>query len=274
MLNVIIPLLKTYRYRRWKVRSSITWRRSQFWVARAWRAGTHQHCLGSWAGARALLRVLVSHFVVSVRGRPRLPVTAPTEPPEVGEVGLWQGPGQHPGGRHGLDLRQHEVPVLLNPRVFLVRLLWLVETHLVVQRHLVQWSLSTGASDGVSPNHPVRVVQVLPVIEGLRPLHSIDHIGVVQDERIIAGHTAVEVYNDLLWLVGVPRLCGLVGPENVLYFKVHAGLWADGGGAHGRARSGRLLSLRSIRFSPDVDVVYLWDVGGRGNGVGVLDSTN
>ena len=89
---------------------------------------------------------------------------------------------------------------------------------------------------------------------------------------MVAGHTAVEVDDDLLGLVGV-GLGGLLGPEDVLYFEVHAGLRAEGGGAHGRARSLGLLRLRSIRgLSPNMDVVYLWDVRGGRDGVGVLKS--
>ena len=154
-----------------------------------------------------------------------------------------------------------------------MRLLGFLEKHLVVQRHLVQGPLRTGPGDGVSSYQAsstsrVTLVQVLPVVKCLRSLHF---VGVAQQEGVTAGHAAVEVDDDLLGLVGF-GLGGLLSPEDVLYFKVHAGLRAEGGGAHGRARSLRLLRLRSISLSPDVDVVNLWDVRGGWNGVGVLKS--
>ena len=155
-----------------------------------------------------------------------------------------------------------------------MRLLGLLEEHLVVERHLVQGSLRAGPGDGVSSHQAsippgVALVQVLPVVERLGSLHF---VGVTQQEGGTAGHAAVEVDHDLLRLIGV-GLGGLLGAEDVLYFEVHAGLRAEGGGAHGRSRSlGLLRLLRSLSFSSDVDVVYLGDVRGGGNRVGVLKS--
>ena len=86
-----------------------------------------------------------------------------------------------------------------------MRLLGFLEKHLVVERHLVQGPLRTGPRDGVSSHQTssptwVTLLQVLPVVECLRSLHF---VGVAQQEGVTAGHTAVEVDDDLLGLVGV-----------------------------------------------------------------------